>query len=254
MCSCRGNKLFKSSTLLRTNVGTCCFIFFPVNSNTAFVCLLVFYVLALIVIRILSVFSNICCANGNIQTVSIKQSANILFQSFHRMRYLMAFWWRVVLKNICMYPHISFCNPHSWLLTWSHISLSFLLRLLSPKTCRLTPLSQVEPSGRRREDERATEGRVVLQWGTAASLSLRRSGTATVGWGDESGADSGEQREWRDEGGPGVHGGETRTGGAVQKMYICISMEFDPIWPKKILDTWWKVGFLFIIRLLQVFS
>lgn len=66
MCSCRGNKLFKSSTLLRTHVGTCCFIFFPVNRNTTFVRRLVFYVLALIVIRILSVFINICCANGNI--------------------------------------------------------------------------------------------------------------------------------------------------------------------------------------------
>lgn len=209
MCSCRGNKLFKSSTLLRTNVGT---------SDSQYQTNCKHYI---------SIFSQNEIFNGFLMTRSS--------------------------ERICMYPHISFCNPHSWLLTWSSISLSFLLRLLSPKTCRLTPLSRVEPSGRRREDERATEGRVVLQWGTAASLSLRRSGTATVGRGDESGADSGEQREWRDGWGPGVHGGETRTRGAVQKIYICISMEFDPIWPKKI-DTWWKVGFLFIIRLLQVFS
>lgn len=51
VCSVRGNKLFKPNTLLRINTGTCCFIFFLVNSKTIFVCRLVFDVLARIVIR-----------------------------------------------------------------------------------------------------------------------------------------------------------------------------------------------------------
>lgn len=172
------------------------------------------------------------------------------------MRYLMAFWWRVALKEFVCARVFLFVtvSPGCWLGAISASRSSCGCAVPKPADLpRYLKSSRVGGGGRMKEWQReelcSNEARQPLSASAVQARRLSEGATRAAQIVESSG--SGETNE-----DPECTEGRRGRGERYKKYIytVCIWMEFDPIRPKKILDTWWKVGFLFIIRLLQVFS